>query len=472
MPYANEFAQYNSVKRMAENIRIKEILRRYKLAEPPAPCSCAGERLYKLISNPDAANVNGDGCGTIHDILPEYVLSVDGSFVEVPVSNGSTAAKIAYATINDVLLQLKKLQELDLLRPADPRDIRKTKTVGTADTVLAGCNIIYEGEVDPQSSFRRGVIDLFREQRAFETGETLLDTYEALLAYKPLVPAQSCPYGDMCKHETPQVAFRRISGTHACECSLKLPCHSTDALRVYEQFNPLGENGTAVGEILHVTERLWIIHILRSLEQHGMLGVLARMAIVLDGPLAVFGRPGWLSRAISRELYRINGLLRKETGKDLLLIGIEKSGLFVEHFSRLCAEFDSGTGSVEIPPKTALLPTDEYIRKFVVLTKNTHPYGDVTYFGRKFFYRTKSGAQVVATLPFLNPGHRSLERAELQQFPRLIDALNLFDALGSSRYSNAIIPITLAHAEAAIPSRMGSRVLEALAADLIKAAAG
>lgn len=459
MPYANELAQYNSIRRISESTRIREILRRYKLTAPPAPQSALGE-IYTLIAREELNREN--------DIeLPEYVLSIDGSYAEVPVANGFASAKVGYTTISDVLLHLTKLNELDAHRPIDPREMRKTQTSGAADTVLAGCNITFDGELDPQSSFRRGVIDLFRDQRAFEDGETLLETYEALLAYKPTVPVQACPYAEACEHETPHQAFRRISGTASCSCPLRLSCHSTDALRLYERFNPLGENGTAFGEVIHVTERLWLMHILRSMEQRNMFEALARLAIVLDGPLAVFGRPGWLSRAISRELQRINKVVRKETGKDLFLVGIEKSGIFVEHFAKLCREENLERSDIKIPKETALLPTDEYIRRFVVYSKNTHPYGDVTYFGRKFFYRTKSGSQIVATLPFLDLNHRDLNTALPEQYPRLIDALNLFDALGSSRYPNALVPVSLAHGEASIPLRLGSRVLEVLARELI-----
>ena len=463
MPYQGEFAQYNSIKRLSENNRIKEILKKYKLIAPEK-IEDSEDDLYTPILATDtirkAKNIS----------LPDYVLSIDGSFAEVSVSNESTSAKIAYTSITDVLLQIKKLQELDAVRPADPREIRKTQTCGATDMVLAGCNVIFEGEIDAQSSFRRGVIDLYREQRAFEDGESLLDTYEALLAYKPLIPAESCPYGEICDHETPRTASKRIGGTEKCACPSKLPCHSTDAMRLYERFNPSGDNGSAFGEIVHVTERLWLIHIIRSLEQQNMLHVLANMAIVADGPLAVFGRPGWLSKSISRELSRINEKLKKQTGKDLLVIGIEKSGLFAEHFYRLCADFDVNRGSIKIPPQTALLLTNEYVRKFVVISKTAREHGDVNYFGRKFFYRTKSGSQIIATLPFLKPEHRNMNTALPEQFPRLADALNLFDALGSSRYPNALIPISLAHGEAAIPARFGKRVLETLSRELIAVA--
>ncbi|MEJ7849540.1 MAG: hypothetical protein WKF92_15770 [Pyrinomonadaceae bacterium] len=445
---------------MSENLRVKELLGKHRLLEPERIEEAEGS-LYTIVPNGDK--------DTPVD-LPEYVLSIDGSFVEVPVTNGVFSAGIAYVTITDVLLLLKELRQIDEDRPADPRKVRNTTSAGAVDTVLAGCNIIFEGEIDPQSSFRRGIIDLFSEQCSFEGGETLLDSYEALLAYKPAVPLQRCPYGDTCAHKTPRWAFKRISGTEPCECPRGLSVHSTDAMRIYEKFNPIGENTAAFGETIHVTERLWLIHILRSLEQQGMLGLLAKMAIVLDGPLAVFGSPGWLSRAISRELFRINEKVQAETGNDLLLIGIEKSGLFVDHLSGLCSRSDAGTGRIKISSQTALLPTDEYIRKFVVFTTNTHQYGDVTYFGRKLFYRTRTGAQIVATLPFLKADDRDLDTALAGQFPRLADALNLFDALGSSRYPNALIPITLAHGEAAIPARLGKRVLETLSGELISAA--
>lgn len=202
-----------------------------------------------------------------------------------------------------------------------------------------------------------------------------------------------------------------------------------------------------------------------------MFEILSRLAVIIDGPLAVFGRPGWLSRAIGRELYRINKTLKKKTGRDLLIIGIEKSGIFVDHLAKLCHEEEaSGENSIKIPKGAVLLPTDDYIRRFVVYSKNTHPYGDVTYFGRKLFYHTNSGAQIVATLPFLKPEDRNLNTSEISQFPRLGDALHLFDLIGSSRYPNGLVPISLAHAGASISRRFGGKVLEELAARFVHSA--
>jgi hypothetical protein len=199
------------------------------------------------------------------------------------------------------------------------------------------------------------------------------------------------------------------------------------------------------------------------------LNALSRLAVVMDGPLAVHGQPAWLSMAISKELARLNGKLRAATGTDLLIVGVEKSGFFVEHFEKLCAAADAGRLPFAMGRQTALLLTDEYIKKQVIFTDGQKPYGEATYFGRKLLYRTKSGAKIVASLPYLEPNHRDLTTAQPDQYPRLADALSLFDALVSSRYPNALIPVALAHGEAAIPLRHGTRVLERLARELIRA---
>ena len=88
--------------------------------------------------------------------------------------------------------------------------------------------------------------------------------------------------------------------------------------------------------------------------------------------------------------------------------------------------------------------------------------------GRKFFYKTASGARLVASLPFLHESHRDMTRAEPNQYPRLADALGLLDQLVSSRYQNSLSPIISAHSEAAIPMNLGNRVLEEMAKKLIE----
>jgi NurA domain. len=463
MPYENELAGYDSVKRLAASKRVHELLGKHKIVKaPPFDDSVASASVT------DCTIVTPNILARREDWVPDYLLSIDGSYMEVTVDNGFPGAMASYITAAAVLIKLKEMQELDKQRPVDPRRFRETHSTDPVDAVLPGCNVTYEGEFDPRASLRRGVIDLFASQKAFNDGETMLDTYHVLLQHRTDTQSQNCPYGRDCGTNEGREMYRRGTGSYECACLLKRTFHSTDALRFHERFNPIGENGAVYSEIMQVLERLWLVHVLRGIEARGHLNALSRLAVVVDGPLAVFGQPAWLSQSIYRELMRLNQKLHAATGTEMLVVGVEKSGFFYDHFKRLCEAAERGAISLTISPQTAILLTNDYIRKKIIFSEGTHPYGDATYFGRKFFYKTKSGAQLVATIPFLAEEHRDLNTARIDQHPRLADALNLFDAVVSSRYPDALMPIALAHSQAAIPLRHGTRVLEKLARELIK----
>ncbi len=217
---------------------------------------------------------------------------------------------------------------------------------------------------------------------------------------------------------------------------------------------------------MQVWERIRAVNFLRWIERDSKrFRLLRKIAIVLDGPLAVFGHPAWISQAIYSELKRINKAARKVINKDILLIGVEKSGAFVDHYEVLDAPSRYSKGKARFEPGTALLLTNEYIRNHIAI--GDKPFGEATYFGRKFFYKTASGARVVASLPFLTEESKDLSNGEAHHFPRLADAMSLIDATFSARFPNAIAPLVSANAEAAIPLNLGREVLEQLAESLM-----
>lgn len=448
MPYENEFAGYSSLRRIVESERVKTLLGKYKVRD-------AIDSLNSLqILEPLSIEPS--------DWQPKKLIAIDGSHAEVKIQNGFPGAEAAYITVASVILDIEKMRELDQQRPVDPKKFKKTQKAESIDCALPGCNIVYEGEISAEASLRKAVFEVFKTNRMSSDGESLLDTYEALLQYKPDTErTQKCPYEDCLIG----AEYKRGKNTYSCSCSLNRSLYSTDALRFHERMIPAGSNGAIFSEIMQTLERVWIVHILRTMESKNWLSSLRRIAIVLDGPLAVFGQPAWISQAIRKELYRLNELVRKATGgKDILLIGVEKTGQFVQHFEDIDRTQDSHNS---FPKQAVGLLTDSYIKQNIIFSEGTKIYGDATYFGRKFFYKTKSGARLVASLPFLREDHRDMTRAEQSQYPRLADAIQLLDKLVSSRFENAFTPLVLANSEAAIPLSLGNKVLESLAKELI-----
>jgi hypothetical protein len=350
---------------------------------------------------------------------------------------------------------------LDEQRPVDPLQFRKTEEASTVDAALPGSNVVTRSHTSARDSFRESLYEILQDVIVDqEDGTRLLDTYEALLAHKPQ-GRQECPYAWESCIERVEIP----AGVSSCTCPKKRPLYSTDALRIHENFHDTGTNGEAFGEVRQIWEHILLVHVLRLFEKKQLLDRMDRMAFVMDGPLAIFGDPAWLSAAISRELKRLNAVVRAATERDLVILGIEKTGTFVMHFDEIDKAEDGGT---KFSPRTFMLPTDKYIKDRIIFSTSTKRYGMDTYFGRKVFYKTASGARIVADIPFLDDKQDTLDTDDPSLYGEFGSVCALLDTLASSRYPNSVSPLISAHAQAAIPLRLGTKVLQQLAKALMR----
>lgn len=446
MPYDGEYATYRPLHRISECQRVTSLLARSKVLE-------AARAAYapKPVEAPPQA-----------ETLPRFILAVDGSYAEVDVKNGYPGAKIGYCTAASVLLDLHLVGELDAERPVDPVEFRKTEQAASVDAALPGSNVVTRRQNSARASFREEVYDLFTDIVVDEDDRTnLLSTYEMLLDLKPTANPQSCPY-----EESHGCTERFVVGRGCTVCpACGRPVYSTDALRIHERFRDIGTNGEAFGLVMQVMERLLVIHFLRCFEQRDLLQRLTSLAFFIDGPLAAFGPPAWLSAAIGKELKRLNKKVQACTGKDLLILGIEKTGEFVQHFEEV--DQTETAGQQLFSPRQYMLPTDGYIKERILHSDSRKRYGQDTYFGRKFLYKTQSGARIVASIPFLSDAQDTLDSDDVSLYPQFAVACTLLDRVVSCRYANAVSPLIAANAHAAIPLQLGSKVLTQLARALL-----
>lgn len=447
MPYDGEFAGYRALQRIADTQRVQQLLRRSQVYTPATGSPVATPR-----HRPDALLP-----------LPDFIVAIDGSSQEVAVKTGYPGAQVGYLTVASVLIDLAAVDRLDAARPGDPVAFRKTEEAATIDAALPGSNVVTRTHKSAKVSFREELYEVLHSE-VVDTQDRLplLDTFEALLAFKPTSRPQSCPYQELgCER-----SFVVPPGLTSCPCSEGRSIWSTDALRIHERFHDVGTNGEAFGEVMQVWERVLLIHLLRAFERRGFLSQAHRLAFFVDGPLALFGHPAWLSAAISAELQRINAEVRKLTGRDLIIAGIEKTGTFVTHFDEL--DRTEEPGQALFGPGEYFLPTDSYIKKRIIYSDSPKRYGVDTYFGRKFFYKTSSGARIVASIPFLDAAQDTLASEDASLYACFPTVCALLDRLVSCRYPNALSPLVSAHAQAAIPLHLGAKVLEQLAKALMQ----
>ncbi|OQY55073.1 MAG: nuclease [Candidatus Parabeggiatoa sp. nov. 2] len=448
MPFENELASYEPLRRILDSKKVQNIKKRFKIRQSDNE---DGELSLPIIHK-DKLEPS--------DWQPYMVIAIDGSCHLVKAENGFPGAEFGYVTVASVIIFLNKIRELENEEFINPKEFRETEDASTIDTVFPGCNVIIDDEDSAKSSMRKALFEELKNNHVFEEGETLLDTYEVLSNIKREKHGghpPKCPC-DLKKE------YEYGIGEYSCNhCGKTL--YSSDALRLHELMNPEGgSSGEMFGQIMSTFERLWLIHILRAFEKRKLLPTLRRIAFMLDGPLAVFSTSSWLTKSIIDELRRLNELAKKVNHQELLILGIEKSGTFVNHFE----DIDTTKEGISdhFPNQSALLLDDEYIKKNIIFSESEKPYGQDTYFGRKFFYKTSLGYRIVPSIAFFSEYQQDLKTAFPNQFSRLADIMNLLNQVVSSRYKNSVSPLISAHAEAAIPLNLGRSIFEEMAREL------
>lgn len=393
------------------------------------------------------------------DWSPKLLIAIDGDYSKSSVENGYPGAEIGYVTVSTVVILLDKVRDLEKSEFIDPRKFRETEQPTSIDSLYVGCNVILQGEDTAKSSMRKILYDELSQKKVFQNTESLLETYEYLLQQRPGGNAPKCP------HEECQNEIEFATGVYSCSsCNGKL--YSTDALRLHELLNPSGTSGEMYGQIMEAYKKLQLIHILRSFEQHPKYFSLLRdICFFIEGPLAVFSTASWLAVPIRAELARINSKVKEELKTDLIVLGVERTGNFVNHFRSIDTKKD-GTDE-NFPKQSAFLLTNDYIKENIVINdRPDYIYLKDTAFGRKFFYKTAAGYRVVCSVATYNEYQSNPETAFPAQFPRLADIFILLDKLVSSRYENSVTPLATAHAEAAIPLNLGKKIFEDIAREI------
>ncbi len=449
MGFEGEFANYEPLRRLLDSEKVKALQKRFRIRKQDEQTDNFEK---EIIKKSDLTQSN---------YIPDLILAIDGSNIAAKAENGFPGAEFGYITVSSVLIDLKKVKLLEENQFIDPKEFRETEKASTIDSVFPGCNVILDNEKSAKASLRRALFEELKSNNIFSNGETLLDTYEYLFRIKREKFSDSSlpksPIEDI--EEKMTYGYGEYTCPHTGEALF-----STDALRLHELMNPGGSNGEMFGQIMSTLEKLWLVHILRAFEKKNWLSTFRRVAFIMDGPLAVFSTSSWLTKVINYELKRINEIQKKINGTDLIILGIEKSGTFFNHF----IEIDTTKDGIadKFPKQSAFLLTDNYIKKNIIFSESSKPYGQDTYFGRKLFYKTKSGQKLVPVIATYNDYQNNLATANINQFPRLADILELLDNLVSSRFPNSVSPLISAHAEAAIPLNLGKRIFEDIAREI------
>ena len=386
-------------------------------------------------------------------------LAIDGSQVVERVRDGLPSVVYGYAQTAAAYLDLAVLETQRAERFVDPVALQQAVNTALVSLDLPCAGAYERTGVDITTSWREAIDRVFRSKKVEVNNldQTLLDLLLRLHG-RPDQAAGAieidCPYeGCGAKEEAvPANAAPAPTGHPCSHCGQ--PLYLTDILGIHDEVVEEGTNETALGRLRSVVELLVLVGLATLLWQHHRHDLLSNTLFIVDGPLAMYGRPAKLRYDALRYF---QGMTATTPGSGPFVVGLEKTGAMVDYARQMVRHGVLDPGD--------LLVCDQRVLSSVVNTDDPQRYGKETYWGRKFIYRSLDGRVLVPTIVPAQgaPYDAHGGQPDPSAYPTLPAILDVFDRTGSSMYRDGIIPVALAHGKAAFPIGVGTDVLKLVA---------
>lgn len=460
MPYQNELADKTSHIDIIQNPDVSEFL----------------SKCHKIDYKEESLQSIGDFFSTPVDNnfhKPANVISIDGSYYEASVRKDFPSKKVGFIKVGVVLLKHASLTAIQgTSNFVDPFEVANFKKNNDAYTfVLPSTNIIYDNCEDVQESFRKALDEQFDKLRdvADNPNSSLRKTLFKIASYldgcnDSQIRLSKCP---CCDTENDIIINIDDMEPKCPVCGKRL--YFTDILRVWEIVQDGVSNQGALSRTMNVIERLLAIHYIRTIVENqpeSFSSTLENICFFIDGPLAIFGEPAKFHSCVMKYLDELNQTMRKQNKTDILMIGIQKTGLINDFFNLIKDKIKIGD---------VFCLTDDFRNKYVNYNKRPAAnvtFGNETYFGQDFLYKNKKGNVFVFNVPYpfaekSKEINFKTEKSRIENYKNIKVYTDLLDDFDCDLYENALVPTVLAHKYTAISLAPGSKVLDLLSKNKI-----
>lgn len=364
----------------------------------------------------------------------------------------------------------------------DPLAVNRLLQSDALSMALPGSNMKRVDFVNAAEGYRFYVQRYYDGERTTigESKETLLDTLICLLRYNGDVVTQGdeeCVRVDGCPNSECSSNQADSSGKKPAPITFYVPlgdrttrcpeCDGmvlvVDAIRIGEAFVESGSNAETYGRTMLASEHLLVAHWIRHYRENH-LQLLSQLGFVLDGPLSISGESAKLHTPMLMLIHDANRDLAREGMDAVLVMGLTKTGMTVDHFANLHWPLPEQDKAEELRD-FAFAITDEYRYKYITPRPRAtnRAFGSETYYGQDIFVRTGRGHEFVISLPYPTRTKNDAtfsQLFEVAQYSTAGRAFELIRTLESDLYTNALVPVILAHEYASISLVPGGKVLD------------
>jgi hypothetical protein len=374
------------------------------------------------------------------------VIAIDGGRQEIPVKRNFPSSLVTFFQFGALYFSIADLENLYIKPHIEPSEMAKLKEIQRYKFVLPTKNIKTTGELTLTSSIRKTLHSYFSAPQ--DGGDRFIDSLKWFLfeEYQNEKSTWNLAWCPSCGKRDVSLSESNIKSDMTFDCpSCRQDIYLTDAFRLHEIIDDeLGATGI-ISYLGSVLEQMVLIHLIRVILRTKP-SLLNEILFIKDGQLAFYGQTANLHRPM-RKL--INYLFDNH---NLYLVGLEKSGVFVEHADEIAAN---------LKPGTALLLNNDHIYKYITPGKasSSDPYGSTTYYGNKVIYKSSDKRVYVVTIATRNV----VSSPDSSHFQNLDILLQNVKKLKCDMYDSSLIPVSLVNKLVSLSNRPSSILLEKFA---------
>lgn len=382
----------------------------------------------------------------------QHIIAADGGYAEVVVEKAYPSRLMHFLQIGALYFRVQDLLKVEKSEFISPEDMMKLKNIERLKLALPTRNMKLKDQTTLCLSVLEIIAEFFRNNRLGEK-TNLMDTLKWFLFRQYKGASRTKEDKEWFLATNPYTGQSvTLRETDLAEPSYTFVCPSTgnairltDVFRLHELIDEETGGTGILGYLTNVIEHLVLIHLIRSILVTRPV-LLESVLLIKDGPCGFFGQ----TANLHKPMLDLVGWLQKN--HNLFLVGLEKSGAFVEHAEEI---------KDKLKPGQILLLSNDYIYDYILPGQGDkmRAYGSTTNYGHKIIFKTQQSQMHVVSIP----------SSELVLAPRQTDLKNLralltnVEQLHCDMYDSALFPVALVNKLVSLAAHPSRTILQTFA---------
>jgi predicted RNA-binding Zn-ribbon protein involved in translation (DUF1610 family) len=408
----------------------------------PQPTNAAAvERLTVPVAPPTSDHIN-------------LIITIDGGYTEVSINDKYPSSSYAFYNFGGLLFEVADLEALHQKPFIEPEDMAKLRNIQRFVFVLPTKNVRIEGCDTLVESIRRAIFDFF--SRPHDGERPLIEAVRWLIfqEYNPQATERSWKLASCPTCKSPNIQISQDMGNKFQCPSCGSEVFITDSFRIHEAVDDDAGASGALGYLMAILEQMLLVHLIKSVYEIKR-SMLSEILFVKDGPLAFFGQTANMHgpmRQLINFLSATSVSRNKSAISPINIVGVEKSGAFVEHADAI---------RDNITLNHALVLDNAYIYRYIAPGSGDviEPFGRSSYYGSKVIFKSALGDVYVLTLPTAEP----LISPKAEDMFGFQIILHYISKMKCHMYENALVPVALANKLVSLSDHPSSKLLRLFA---------